>query len=73
MFLVIKLLKTLSTLMKLKVIRQLLTLYLVFATNLASNKQICSDSKIVLKDVLIKMAHLIVKGGEGVSKFVTQC
>ena len=51
---------------------------LVFATNLASHKQICSvddqlisDFKIVLKDVLIEMAHLIVKDGEGATKFVT--
>ncbi|QGR02452.1 bifunctional glutamate N-acetyltransferase/amino-acid acetyltransferase ArgJ [Ehrlichia ruminantium] len=51
---------------------------LVFATNLANHKQICSvddqlidDFKIALKDILIEMAHLIVKDGEGATKFVT--
>ncbi|CAH58102.1 bifunctional ornithine acetyltransferase/N-acetylglutamate synthase protein [Ehrlichia ruminantium] len=51
---------------------------LIFATNLANHKQICSvddqlidDFKIALKDVLVEMAHLIVKDGEGATKFVT--
>ena len=51
---------------------------LLFATNLAGHKQICCvddesiyDFKIALKEMLIEMAHLIVKDGEGASKFIT--
>ncbi|KJV65988.1 MULTISPECIES: bifunctional glutamate N-acetyltransferase/amino-acid acetyltransferase ArgJ [Ehrlichia] len=51
---------------------------LIFATNLAKHKQICSaddqvidDFKIALKDMLVEMAHLIVRDGEGVEKFIT--
>ncbi|MGN7619206.1 MAG: bifunctional ornithine acetyltransferase/N-acetylglutamate synthase [Ehrlichia sp.] len=51
---------------------------LLFATNLVDHKQICcvddeliDDFKIALKGVLIEMAHLIVKDGEGASKFIT--
>ena len=51
---------------------------LLFATNLADHKQICcvddesiDNFKIVLKEMLVEMAHLIVKDGEGASKFIT--
>ncbi|ABD45101.1 glutamate N-acetyltransferase/amino-acid acetyltransferase [Ehrlichia chaffeensis str. Heartland] len=50
---------------------------LIFATNLAKHKQVCSvddqaldDFKVALKDMLVEMAHLIVKDGEGVTKFI---
>ncbi|WP_395877455.1 bifunctional glutamate N-acetyltransferase/amino-acid acetyltransferase ArgJ [Ehrlichia muris] len=51
---------------------------LIFATNLAKHKQVCSaddqvidDFKIALRDMLVEMAHLIVRDGEGVEKFIT--
>ncbi|AHC39172.1 bifunctional glutamate N-acetyltransferase/amino-acid acetyltransferase ArgJ [Ehrlichia muris] len=51
---------------------------LIFATNLAKHKQVCSaddqvidDFKIALKDMLVEMAHLIIRDGEGVEKFIT--
>ena len=51
---------------------------LIFATNLAQHKQVCSaddqdidDFKIALKDMLLELAHFIVKDGEGLTKFIT--
>ncbi|AHX05019.1 bifunctional glutamate N-acetyltransferase/amino-acid acetyltransferase ArgJ [Ehrlichia japonica] len=51
---------------------------LIFATNLAKHEQVCSvddqvidDFKIALRDMLVEMAHLIVRDGEGVEKFIT--
>ena len=51
---------------------------LLFATNLADHKQVCciddksiDNFKVALREMLIEMAHLIVKDGEGASKFIT--
>ena len=51
---------------------------LIFATNLAKHEQVCSiddqvidDFKIALRDMLVEMAHLIVRDGEGAEKFIT--
>ncbi|XGA08160.1 MAG: bifunctional glutamate N-acetyltransferase/amino-acid acetyltransferase ArgJ [Wolbachia endosymbiont of Xenopsylla cheopis] len=51
---------------------------LIFATGCADNEQVdsfddpkFSNFKSILKEMLIEMAHLIVKDGEGASKFIT--
>ncbi|WP_339045778.1 bifunctional glutamate N-acetyltransferase/amino-acid acetyltransferase ArgJ [Candidatus Mesenet endosymbiont of Agriotes lineatus] len=51
---------------------------LVFATGYAGNEKVdsfddpkFSSFKLTLKEMLIEMAHLIVKDGEGASKFIT--
>ncbi|KJV68861.1 bifunctional glutamate N-acetyltransferase/amino-acid acetyltransferase ArgJ [Candidatus Neoehrlichia procyonis] len=51
---------------------------LMFATNVVKNPQVTSyndsiiyDFKVALKDLMVEMAHLIVKDGEGAHKFIT--
>ncbi|QXK91965.1 bifunctional glutamate N-acetyltransferase/amino-acid acetyltransferase ArgJ [Neoehrlichia mikurensis] len=51
---------------------------LMFATNvvkhpkvISHNDNIISDFKVALKNLMIEMAHLIVKDGEGAQKFIT--
>lgn len=51
---------------------------LIFATGCANNEQVDSfcdpklnNFKLTLREMLVEMAHLIVKDGEGASKFIT--